>query len=114
MTSMAAATEPLAGVAGLAFLGFPLHPAGKPGTERSEHLFAVDLPMLFLQGDRDRLADLELLRPVCTCLGHRASLHVVEGGDHSFQLLKRSGRDDDEVTAELADRVAAWCAAVAG
>lgn len=109
MTSMAAAKEPLPGVAGLVFLGFPLHPAGKPGTERSEHLFEVELPMLFLQGDRDRLAEPDLLTPVCTRLGSTATLHVVEGGDHSFHVLKRSGRTDDEVMRELADTMRTWC-----
>ena len=102
------------GVSGLVFLGFPLHPAAKPGTERSEHLPEVDLPMLFLQGDRDRLADMELLRPVITRLGEPATLHVVGGGDHSFQVLKRSGRTDDEVMAELADAVRDWCEELPG
>lgn len=114
MTSMAAAKEVIPGVRGLAFLGFPLHPAGKPGTERAEHLYEVDLPMLFLQGDRDRLAELDLLRPVCQRLGERADLRIVAGGDHSFQVLKRSGRTEEEVTAELADGVREWCEVVCG
>jgi predicted alpha/beta-hydrolase family hydrolase len=109
MTSTAAAKEVLPGVRGLVFLGFPLHPAGKPGTERGDHLFEVDLPMLFLQGDRDRLAELELLEPICRRLGTPARLCVVEGGDHSFQVLKRSGRTEDEVMAELAAKVRDWC-----
>jgi hypothetical protein len=108
MTSRAAAEEALPGVRGLVFLGFPLHPAGRPGTERAEHLSGVDVPMLFLQGTRDRLADLDLLQPVCRELGSRATLHVVEGADHSFGVLVRSGRSADEVMAELADAVAAW------
>jgi len=109
MTSTAASKEALPGVLGLVFLGFPLHPAGKPGTERGDHLFEVDLPMLFLQGDRDRLADLELLRPIHRRLGAGASLRVIEGADHSFQVLKRSGRTEDEVLAELATNVRHWC-----
>lgn len=108
MTSRAAAEELLPGVAGLVFLGFPLHSAGKPSRERGEHLSGVDLPMLFVQGTRDRLADLDLLRPVVAGLGSRATLHVVEGGDHSFGVLKRSGRSTGEVMAELADAVAGW------
>lgn len=108
MTSLAAAEEPLEGVKGIAFLGFPLHPGGKPGTERGTHLFDVGVPLLFLQGDRDRLADLELLRPICTRLGARATLHVVAGGDHSFHVLKRSGRTDAEVRSEVAVRLAEW------
>jgi predicted alpha/beta-hydrolase family hydrolase len=114
MTSMAAARGMLPGLAGLVFLGFPLHPAGKPGVERSEHLRDVDLPMLFLQGDRDRLAALDLLAPVCAGLGRRSTLHVVEGGDHSFRVLKRSGRTDDDVMTELADATACWLEHVAG
>ena len=106
MTSMAAAKEVIPGVRGLAFLGFPLHPAGKPGTERAEHLYEVDLPMLFLQGDRDRLAELDLLRPVCQRLGERADLRIVAGGD--------SGRTQEEVMAELADGVREWCEVVCG
>jgi len=112
MTSMAAAKRVLPGVRGLIFLGFPLHPAGKPGTERSKHLFDVDLPMLFLQGDRDRLAELDLLTPVCERLGRSATLRVIEGGDHSFQVLKRSGRTEDEVVSEIADTIRDWCEAL--
>lgn len=113
MTSTAAAEKGLPGVSGLVFFGFPLHPAGKPGVSRAEHLAEVEMPMLFLQGDRDRLADLELLRPVLEPLGHRAHLHVVEGADHGFHVLKRSGRDDEEVLAELATTAAAWMQAFA-
>ncbi len=112
MTSLAAAAAPLEGVAGLIFLGFPLHPAAKPGIERSEHLATVECPMLFLQGDRDRLAELELLEPVCRTLGARAELHIVAGGDHSFQVLKRSKRTEDEVMTELALTAAGWCEAI--
>lgn len=108
ITSGAAAVEALSGVAGLVFFGFPLHPAGKPGTERGEHLAQVKVPMLFLQGTRDKLADLELLRPICSALGDRVTLHVVEGGDHSFHVLKRSGRTFSEVLDEIADAVADW------
>lgn len=109
MTSLAAADAPLAGVRGIAFLGFPLHGIGKPpGIERSEHLQQVELPLLFVQGTRDRLANLDFLCPVVEGLGGRATLHVVEGGDHSFKVLKRSGRTHEEVMAEVADTVAAW------
>lgn len=108
MTSTAAAAAPLPGVAGLVFLGFPLHAAGRPGVDRAEHLYEVTIPMLFVQGTRDRLADLELLRPVVEDLGDMATLHVVEGGDHSFKVLKRSGRTETEVMAEIGDVVAKW------
>jgi uncharacterized protein len=110
MTSLAAAEAPLPGVRGLVFFGFPLHPAERPSTERADHLDKVRLPMLFLQGDRDKLADLLLLRPVCARLGDLAQLHVVPDADHSFHVPKRSGRTDDEVLAELAIIVAQWSA----
>jgi predicted alpha/beta-hydrolase family hydrolase len=113
MTSLAAAAAPLPGVRGLVFFGFPLHPAERPSTERADHLENVQLPMLFLQGDRDKLADLELLRPVCARLGDLARLHVVSEADHSFHVPKRSGRTDDEVLAELASIVAQWSARLA-
>lgn len=113
MTSTAAAETPLPGVAGLVFFGFPLHPAGQPGTQRGEHLAQVSAPMLFLQGTRDTLADLALLRPVVEQLGSRATLHVVEGADHSFHVLKRSGRTDEQVMAELAAKAASWAAGLA-
>jgi predicted alpha/beta-hydrolase family hydrolase len=109
MTSAAQARAPLAGVEGLVFLGFPLHPPKRPAITRAEHLDSVALPMLFLQGTRDDLADLGLITGVCERLGGRATLHVVEGADHSFGVLKRSGRNDAEVLDELADRVAGWC-----
>ena len=114
MSSLAAADTPLAGVRGIVFLGFPLHGIGKPpGIERSEHLHEVELPLLFVQGTRDRLANLDFLRPVVDRLGPRATLHVVEGGDHSFKVLKRSGRTHPEVMTEVADAVAGWVRAVA-
>ncbi len=109
MTSLATAEAPLEGVRGLVFFGFPLHAAGRPSTERGAHLAEVGVPMLFLQGERDQLADLALLRPICTELGERAILHVVPTADHSFHVLKRSGRTDAEVLIELAGTVAAWC-----
>ncbi len=93
---------------GLVLFGFPLHPPGRPGTERGDHLAQVSCPMLFLQGTRDRLADLELLRPVLARLGSRATLKVVDGGDHSFGVLKRSGRTSAEVLAEVADKTREW------
>jgi predicted alpha/beta-hydrolase family hydrolase len=108
MTSRAAAAAPLAGVAGLVFLGFPLHPAGQPGVSRADHLARVDLPMLFLQGTRDTLADLTLLRPVVERLKERATLRIIEHADHMFHVLKRSGRTDEQVLDELATAVAEW------
>jgi predicted alpha/beta-hydrolase family hydrolase len=110
MTSLAAAERPLPCVHGLVFFGFPLHPAGRPSVERAAHLDQVGPPMLFLQGGRDKLADLDLLGPICAGLGERATLHVVPGADHSFHMLKRFGRTDDEVLDELARTVAAWAA----
>jgi predicted alpha/beta-hydrolase family hydrolase len=108
MTSRAAAAAPLPGVAGLVFLGFPLHPAGQPGVSRADHLSRVDLPMLFLQGTRDTLADLTLLKPVVERLGKRATLRSIEHADHMFHVLKRSGRTDEQVLDELATAVAEW------
>ena len=90
------------------FLGFPLHPPKRPGVGRAEHLDRVTVPMLFLQGTRDDLADLELIRGITARLGARATLHVVDGADHSFAVLKRSGRTADQVLAELARVVAGW------
>lgn len=107
MTSQAQALEALPGVRGLAFVGFPLHPAGRPGTERAAHLRDVRLPMLFLQGTRDDLADLALLRPIVEALPH-ATLHVIDDADHSFHVRKKSGRGDAEVLVELAGTFAAW------
>jgi predicted alpha/beta-hydrolase family hydrolase len=108
MTSQAQAERPLEGVAGLAFVGFPLHPAGKPGTQRAEHLSKVACPMLFLQGTRDALADLDLLRGVLAPLGQRATLAVFDDADHSFHVRKASGSTDDAVLARLADTMAGW------
>jgi predicted alpha/beta-hydrolase family hydrolase len=112
MTSAAQANEPLPGVRGLVFVGFPLHPPGRPGTARAEHLFRIEVPMLFLQGTRDEFADLELLRPVVERLGERATLALVEGGDHSFHVLKRTGRTDAAVFDELVGTIAAWVSGV--
>jgi len=112
MTSQAQAAAPLAGVRGLAFFGFPLHPAGKPSRDRAKHLVDIDIPMLFLQGTRDSLADLKLLEPVVHGLGPSASLHAVEGADHSFHVLARSGRKDEEVMREILDRFVAWTGAI--
>ena len=112
MTSRAAAAEPLEGVAGLVFLGFPLHPAGQPGTSRAEHLARVGIPMLFLQGARDTLAETALIAPVVKRLGSLARLHLVEGADHSFHVLARSGRNDREVMHEILDAFADWARAI--
>jgi predicted alpha/beta-hydrolase family hydrolase len=108
MTSMAAAGAPLDGVRGIVFFGFPLHPVAKPGVERADHLGDVGVPMLFLQGTRDKLAPLDLLAPVCEHLGQLATLHFVDGADHGFHVLKRSGRTDEEVLDELVDATRAW------
>lgn len=108
MTSTAASQAPLVGVQGIVFFGFPLHPPEQPSTERARHLQPVTIPMLFLQGTRDKLAELDLLRPVCTDLASRAKLHIVEGADHSFAVLKRSGRNDRDVLQELGTTVAGW------
>ena len=107
MTSQAESDQPL-GVRGLAFLGFPLHPPNKPGVARAEHLDLVRVPMLFLQGTRDELADLDLIRQVGTRLGAGSTIHVVEGADHSFAVLKRSGRTNPEAMVELAETLAGW------
>src|SRR5437588_1738351 len=114
MTSQAAAEGPLEGVRGLVFFGFPLHPPKQPGTKRADHLAKVTVPMLFLQGTRDELADLELLRPVCAKLGTRATLHIVETADHSFHVLKSSGRSDAEVLRELAETTVSWAEGIEG
>jgi predicted alpha/beta-hydrolase family hydrolase len=112
MTSQAQAMAPLAGVDGLAFLGFPLHPAGKPSIDRAAHLSDVHVPMLFLQGTRDNLAELKLLEPVVKRLGPSASLHPVEAADHSFHVLARSGRNDSDVMNEILDTLASWIGAI--
>jgi predicted alpha/beta-hydrolase family hydrolase len=112
MTSQAQALAPLAGVRGLAFLSFPLHPAGKPSSDRAKHLADVRIPMLFLQGTRDALAELKLLEPVIKSLGSRATLHLVKEADHSFHVLARSGRNDREVLDEVLDALVAWIDAI--
>ncbi len=108
MTSLAASETPLSGVKGIVFFGFPLHPAGAPSTTRADHLSNVHIPMLFLQGTRDALADLSLLTPICASLQERATMHIIESGDHSFHVLKSSRRTDDDVLGELAQTTAAW------
>jgi predicted alpha/beta-hydrolase family hydrolase len=108
MTSQAQAIEPLPHVRGLVFLGFPLHPAGKPSDDRAKHLFDIGIPMLFLQGTRDDLADLTLLTPLAKRLGARATLHLVNDADHSFHVRAKSGRTDADVLVELAGTAAAW------
>jgi uncharacterized protein len=108
MTSQAEAIEPLAGVMGLAFFGFPLHPAGKPSSDRARHLADIEIPMLFLQGTRDALAELKLLEPVVESLGSGATLHLEQEADHSFHVLVRSGRNDGQVMSGILDAFAAW------
>ncbi|MBA2962715.1 MULTISPECIES: alpha/beta family hydrolase [Ramlibacter] len=108
MASQAQAAEPLAGVRGLVFVGFPLHPARQPSIARAEHLQAVQVPMLFLQGTRDTLAELPLVTQVAQGLGERATLHVVDGADHGFEVLVRSGRTDAAVREELLETMAGW------
>jgi uncharacterized protein len=108
MTSQAQAAAPLPGVRGLAFVGFPLHPAGKPSIERADHLAKINIPMLFLQGTRDALAEVALIEPVVQRLGSRASLHLVDGADHSFHVPARSGRNDREVMTEILDTFRKW------
>ncbi len=112
MTSGAQAKHPLPDVRGLVFFGFPLHPPGRPGTTRADHLDAVGIPMLFLQGTRDDFAELALLESVCARLEQRATLHVVEGADHSFRVPKRTGRSDADVQAELTKAVDDWSRAI--
>lgn len=108
MTSLAAAKEPLADVRGLIYFGFPLHAAGRPSAERGHHLSDVKLPMLFLQGSRDALADLKLLKPLCARLGKEVELFVIDGGDHSFHLLKSAGRSDDQALDDVVTKVSSW------
>jgi predicted alpha/beta-hydrolase family hydrolase len=113
MTSQAQALAPLPGVRGLVFFAFPLHPAGKPSSERAEHLTDVTLPMLFLQGTRDELAQLDLLRPAVANLGERATLALFEEADHAFHAPARTGRKDAEVLTEILDTAAEWMTALA-
>jgi uncharacterized protein len=108
MTSQAQATSPLPWVRGLIFVAFPLHPANRPSDERGKHLFEVAVPMLFLQGSRDALADLILLQQLCAELGERAALKLLRDADHSFHVLARSGRRDAEVRREMIDALATW------
>jgi len=112
MTSQAQAAIPLAGVRGLAFLGFPLHPAKRPSDERAKHLIDVRIPMLFLQGTRDALADTELIGRTIKRLGERATLHLIQDADHSFHVPARSGRTDADVRSEMMDVLVAWIAKV--
>ena len=114
MTSQAAAENLLGPVKGIVFFGFPLHPPNRPSAKRTEHLEKVGVPMLFLQGTRDTLADLTLLRPVCAKLGSRATLHITPEADHSFHVLKKSGKTDAEVMTELAQTTAAWASRLNG
>jgi uncharacterized protein len=111
MTSLAAAKEPLGKVRGLIFFGFPLHAAGQPSNQRGKHLSELALRLLFVQGSRDTLADLKLVRALCARLGKRAELFVIEGGDHSFQMLKGSDRSSAEVLQEVAAKAASWITA---
>jgi uncharacterized protein len=108
MTSQAQAQAPLERVRGLAFLAFPLHPAGRPGTDRATHLQQVEIPMLFIQGTRDELADLGLLRPLVASLGARATLHLLEEADHSFHVPARTGHKDADVRAAALDALCSW------
>jgi predicted alpha/beta-hydrolase family hydrolase len=111
MTSQAQAMTPLQGVRGLVFFAFPLHPAGKPSDERAEHLFAVAIPMLFLQGTKDTLAELALLQPLVARLGPSATLALFDDADHSFHVPAKTGRKDAEVMVQLLDTAVAWMAA---
>ena len=108
MTSHAAAEGLLPEIKGIVFFGFPLHPPKQPSTKRADHLTEVEMPMLFLQGTRDTLAELTLLRPVCAKLGARATLQIIETADHSFHVLKSSGKSDAEVMRELAQTAGLW------
>jgi predicted alpha/beta-hydrolase family hydrolase len=108
MTSQAQAASPLPNIAGLLFFGFPLHASGKPSTERAAHLFKVTIPMLFLQGDKDKLAELPLIRTVTEKLDARTTLHIIGEADHSFHVPRRSGRTDADVINEVADVVVDW------
>jgi len=108
MTSQAQASQPMPGVRGLIFFGFPLHPPGRPSTTRADHLTSVDVPMLFLQGTRDEFAQLDLLREVVGRLADRATLRLIEDGNHSFKVPKRTGKSESDVMNELADTVQQW------
>ena len=108
MSSMAMAQNPISGVKGIVFFGFPLHPPGMPSVDRAAHLADVKVPMLFLQGTRDKLADLTLLKPVIKTLGKRAHLHIIEGGEHSFHLPKSQGKTDAAVLDDLSETAVQW------
>jgi predicted alpha/beta-hydrolase family hydrolase len=108
MTSQAQSIAPLPRVRGLVFLGFPLHPAGKPGNERADHLERIEIPMLFVSGSRDALAEMALLKPLVAGLGERATLHIVEGGDHGLRVLVSSGRTNDDAQADALNAMAEW------
>jgi uncharacterized protein len=112
MTSQAQAASPLAGVRGLVFLGFPLHAAGQPSDARAKHLDDVQIPMLFLQGTRDNLADMKLMQRVARQLGTRATLRFFEDADHSFHVPARTGRSDAQVRSELLDALSDWIASM--
>ncbi len=114
MTSQAQAKASLPGVRGLAFLGFPLHPAGRPSQDRAKHLFEVQIPMLFLQGTRDKLASPDQIEPLCKELGRRATLRLFANADHSFHVPARSGKTDAQVRDEVLDAFAAWLEGVIG
>jgi predicted alpha/beta-hydrolase family hydrolase len=114
MTSQAQAALPLLGVVGIAFLGFPLHPPGQPSDERGKHLFDVQIPMLFMQGTRDELADLQLLQPLVERLGPRATLKLFADADHSFHVAARTGRKDRNVRDEMLDALAGWIVSLGG
>lgn len=114
MTTQAQAEQPLSGVIGLVAFGFPLHAAGKPSDERARHLATVGIPMLFLQGDRDALADTSLLVPAIRKLGDRATVHFLKGADHSFHVLARSGRGNEEVLCEALDAMVGWVITLVG
>jgi predicted alpha/beta-hydrolase family hydrolase len=112
MTSQAQAAAPLPGVEGLAFLGFPLHPAGRPSRDRGKHLFDVHIPMLFLQGTKDRLAAMEELEPLCAALGERATLRLFADADHSFHVPARTGRSEADVRSEMLVALAGWVSGI--
>jgi hypothetical protein len=113
MTSQAQAEQPLPAVKGLAFLGFPLHPAKQPSTVRTEHLSNITIPMLFLQGTRDELAELDLLEPLISRLGNHATLKLSEDADHAFHVPARTGRTDEQVLEGLIDGFSAWTGSIA-
>ena len=112
MSSMAAAEVPLEGVRGLVFFAFPLHPSGKPSTERADHLSDVTIPMLFLSGTRDKLGELDLLQPTCDQIGDKATLHLLNTADHGFKILKRSRNTDEDVFVEMARVIKEWVSAL--